>query len=845
MMHGGNCSMGSWKRNGDVSQKRQKAAGTDIRFHVLSILLVSFLCIICYCNALNAPFVFDDIPHIKNNQHIRLTRLDLGKLFDAGFRSPNPNRPVANVSLALNYFLFEYDPLGYRIFNITIHLFNGILVYFLTLMTLRNLTDNGRKQVLHSQAFSGLQSSNPSMTLIPLFSALLFIIHPVQVESVTYIVQRVNSMAAMFYLLSLLLYVKGRLLQQKTTEQGGDNGPSGNGDNQGHVRLRSQSLYQHLWFAGSLVAWLLALGSKQIAVTLPFFIFLYEWYFFQNLSKAWLKHHLRYLGAILAIFAFVALLFLGLSPLEKLQSMPDYSENAFTFAQRVLTQPRVVIYYLSLLVYPHPSRLNLDYDFPLSYSLITPITTLLCICAVICLIGLACCLARKERLISFSILWFFGNLALESTVIPLAMIFEHRTYLPSMLFFPVPVILVHRCLRWHRLWLALCCLASLLLLMATHQRNLVWENDLTLWTDVVAKSPNKARPHNNLGLAFARHGNPDAAITHYQKALQIDPEYSLAHLNWGVALTKLNQIDAAIEQFLLVLQMSPNDPEAHHYLGVAFFEKGMLQEAVAHNLEAVRLKPHFPEAYFKLGLFSAEGGKTEKAIGYYRQALRLKPDFAEAHINLGNLLAEGGKLQEAIWHYQRAKEYNPAMEAADLSLAQAYAKQGHSNKAIRTLQALLKLKPDFAEAHHALAMLLADGGDYDRAGTHYAKALDLDPDRAETHYNYGNLLAKQGGTAKAKEHYRAALAIDPSYADAHSNLGNILAMEGQMEEAIDQFLKALHHDPDLVAARSNLVKAYVLSGDHDAAMEQMEALKRLDPDEAALLQKLVTNQPQR
>jgi len=756
-----------------------------------------------YYNALHGPFIGDSVPSIEKNAHIRLTQLSLKDLVRVGLAYYN-NRPIAYISFALNYYFHHCDPFGYHVVNIIVHALASVWLFlFLT-------------AIFETPC---LQSSLQRPTLIAALCALLWLVHPVQTQSVSYVVQRMNSLAAFFFVLAFWLYVKGRLT------------------NRGHQR--------RLWYTGAVITWLVSLGCKQTTVTLPFFILLYEWFFFEDLNVDWLKRKSVYFLGIVLLIVFMGLAFTNFDPFQSFSRLNDFSRNEFTLSERMMTQSRVVIYYISLLLYPLPSRLNLDYDFPLSHSLINPLSTLFSIVAVVGLIALGMYVARRNRLISFCIFWFFGNLAIESSVIPLAIIFEHRLYLPSMLFFLVPVVLAHRCLKRPRLWLALCCLASLLLLMATHQRNLVWENDLTLWTDVVAKSPNKARPHNNLGLAFARHGNPDAAITHYQKALQIDPEYSLAHLNWGVALTKLNQIDAAIEQFLLVLQMSPNDPEAHHYLGVAFFEKGMLQEAVAHNLEAVRLKPHFPEAYFKLGLFSAEGGKTEKAIGYYRQALRLKPDFAEAHINLGNLLAEGGKLQEAIWHYQRAKEYNPAMEAADLSLAQAYAKQGHSNKAIRTLQALLKLKPDFAEAHHALAMLLADGGDYDRAGTHYAKALDLDPDRAETHYNYGNLLAKQGGTAKAKEHYRAALAIDPSYADAHSNLGNILAMEGQMEEAIDQFLKALHHDPDLVAARSNLVKAYVLSGDHDAAMEQMEALKRLDPDEAALLQKLVTNQPQR
>ena len=191
----------------------------------------------------------------------------------------------------------------------------------------------------------------------------------------------------------------------------------------------------YLWFAGCFLAGILAMGSKESTAMLPVFIFLYEWYFFQDLDKSWFKRQLKYLVAIVLLFCFVAGFYLGFDPLGKFNTLRDYVFKEFTIGQRLLTQTRVVLYYLSLIFYPNPSRLNLDHDFPLSYSLFDPFTTFLSLIIIVGLIALGLYLARRQRLISFCIFWFFGNLVIESSVIPLALIFEHRLYLPSMFVF--------------------------------------------------------------------------------------------------------------------------------------------------------------------------------------------------------------------------------------------------------------------------------------------------------------------------------------------------------------------------------------------------------------------------
>jgi hypothetical protein len=234
--------------------------------------------------------------------------------------------------------------------------------------------------------------------LIAFLAAVIWLVHPVQTQSVTYIIQRMNSMASMLFILAFWFYVRGRLAQgnRKTW----------------------------LWYMGSTLIWLVSLGSKQITLTLPVLVFLYEWYFFQDLSKDWLKRSLKWVLGIAVLFVIIALIYTDFNPLEKFSRLNDFSKNEFTITQRALTQLRVIIYYISLLFYPEPSRLNLDYDFPLSYSLFNPFTTLLSLIIIIGLIILGLYLAKKQRLISFCIFWFLGNLVIESSIIPLAIIFE-------------------------------------------------------------------------------------------------------------------------------------------------------------------------------------------------------------------------------------------------------------------------------------------------------------------------------------------------------------------------------------------------------------------------------------
>jgi tetratricopeptide (TPR) repeat protein len=278
--------------------------------------------------------------------------------------------------------------------------------------------------------------------------------------------------------------------------------------------------------------------------------------------------------------------------------------------------------------------LNLDYDFPLSNSLVDPITTLLALLAIIGLVAGSLWLAKKERLISFCLLWYCGNLVIESSIIGLEIVFEHRTYLPSMMLIPVAVILVDRYFKSNILKVAAICSITLVFAAWTYERNAIWRNPVSLWRDVVAKSPQKVRPHNNLGNALKHQGKYEEAIAHFNKALEINPGYAKAHNNLGTVLAAQGKTDEAIKHFGIALYINPGYAAAHSNVGVALAGRDEIEKAIVHFKEALRLEPNYAKVHSNLGAALVRQGNLQEALEHFHIALQLKPNDVQTYRNL-------------------------------------------------------------------------------------------------------------------------------------------------------------------------------------------------------------------
>jgi protein O-mannosyl-transferase len=622
-----------------VSDNNKKADKTPTRFvesaiffqkPVVHILIILILGILIYSNTFNIPFAFDDITSISNNSIIKDVRhiIDQQNIYN--------NRLVGYLTFALNYEMHELNVAGYHIFNLLIHLLNALLVYWLMMLTFKTPYASFylRNNVL--------RTSDP-YRWIPLFTALLFVSHPIQTQAVTYIVQRFASLTTLFYLVSMVTYIKARC-----------------SDPLKKVR--------YAFFAASIISAVLAMRTKEIAFTLPVMVFLYEFIFFQANIKKRMLYLFLLLPLLLTMLIIPVSMMLtkngsagvrGIDELTMMAGSVDVSRWDY-----LNTQFRVIVTYISLLFFP--INQNLDYDYPIYRTFFTPPVFLSffvlwgVFCSGIYLLYRSYKSGQENcfwyRLIAFGIFWFFVTLSVESSFIPIMdVIFEHRLYLPSVGFFIaimsgivfIYVGSANKAKVIAKVFIPLMILIVISLSMTAYARNMVWSDEVTLWEDVVKKSPDKIRPHYNLGTAYQEQGRLDEAVKEYQTAINLQPD--------------------------LV--------EPHYNLGLVYRTQGRLDEAVSEYQTAVKLRPDHADAHNNLGVVYQKQGRLYDAIKEYRTAINLQPDHAKAHNNLGTAYYDQGHLDDAIKEYQIA--INLAYADARSNLALAY-----QSKSRRTIQGL-------------------------------------------------------------------------------------------------------------------------------------------------------------
>lgn len=686
---------------------------------IVGLLLIATLGLLAYSNTLHVPFVFDDEPAITENRLVK----DIGNfLANLDGYAYNPRRYIAYLTFAINHRIDGLDVTGYHAFNIIVHLVNAFLVFALVRLSFR--TPFLKKSALF-----------PFSLQIAFFSALLFAVHPVQTQAVTYIVQRMTSLATLFSLASVCLYSRWRLAPESENS----------------VWNRSLILY-----ASSLLSLVLAMKTKEIAFTVPILITLYESFFFE--STRW-----RYLVPVLLTLLIIpaGLLNIG-KPLGEILS--DVStvtrvKSALPRGVYLLTEVAVVATYLRLLVFP--VNQNLDYDYPVVHSVLN-VSFLLAATIILALLFCGTILflrsrpdrgnpIREFRLASYGVAWFFITLLVESSIIPITdVIFEHRAYLPSAGFFiGLSTIIIAAGFRLEskvpglrRALVAGMTLAAIVLTVATFARNETWKDEVRLWTDVVAKSPRKGRPRYNLGLAYERKGDLDEAKSNYITSISLDPYNGKAHDNLGTIFAKQGSLPEAIREFRTALALDPDDAAAMNNLGNIYANLGRLEDALLMFRKTLASDPDNVDAFYNLGIVYGKTGDFEKAAEAYSAALRLDPGHVAAHNNLGLLYARQGRLVEAAAEFRAA----------------------------------VTLAPSDAEAWNNLGIVFATQGKYEEATQHFIEAQRWSPENAEVRYNAGMAYRALGRFTDAMREFRAALQIDPGHAGARRKLAEVQGM---------------------------------------------------------------------
>jgi len=559
-----------------------------------------------YSNTFQAGFYFDDWPVIRENAAIRHPG-NLGVLWSA-FNT----RFIVGLTFAWNYAVGTLNPFGYHLFNIICHILSSLLVALFIHLIFKTPPLKEYPLTRHKG-------------LLAFFASLLFLVHPLQTQAVNYIWQRTACLATFFYLSAVILYAHAR---------------------------RTHRLYAYL---GALLTTVLGMFTKEIAFTIPLTLALYEFSFLGPFREGG-KRRLLLLTPFLLALGIIPLT-LTLSPPAVISLLVHESAHApLSRPEYFLTQLNVIRTYLRLLFFP--MNQNLDYDYTISRTLFDPNTFLsLLLLSAIGLFALKT--FKRQRLLFFGICWFFLTLSVESSIVNLSdVIFEHRLYLPMVgftIFLSTGLFLL---LKGPRRFIIVFSLLTLVFSVTTYRRNQVWRDELTLWQDVVRKSPGKARGYNGLGLAYSKAGTYDEAIAAYQKAIKLNPDYAQAHTSLGAAYGKKGDHDQAIAHLRKAIKLNPKSVKAYNNLGAAYGKKGDYRQTIKYCKRALELNPTYADAYNNVGSAYGKRGDYDQAIRYFQEAIALDPGNALAHLSLGFTFHQRGDRAGTLKQVERLRKLN-------------------------------------------------------------------------------------------------------------------------------------------------------------------------------------------
>jgi tetratricopeptide (TPR) repeat protein len=690
------------------------------------LLLIILAAVAAYHNSFSGPFVFDDIAAIVDNPSIRhlwpITHALAPPLSSAGANG----RPMVNLSLAVNYALGGTNVAGYHVVNLLLHIAVALLLFTLVLRTLRLPSLKGR--------FEG--KARP----IALATTLLWTVHPLLTESVTAVIQRNELIVGFFYLSTL--YCAGRSFNSTRTA---------------------------FWYGGAVTTCLLGMASKEVMVSAPVMVLLYDRAFFSGSFKKSLTQRWP--------------LYLGLSATWVLLGLLVFShkDRAGTagFGLGVqwwaygLTQCQAIVHYLSLAVWPQTLVFDYGVDVVRNFATVWFQASIL----LVLLAATAYATLRRPKL-GFAGCWFFGILAPSSSVVPLATqtIAEHRMYLPL-----IPVVAIAAVGLFakanRQAGLAVVAVVASLLGWNTVRRNEVYKSAVALWSDTISKRPDNARAYKELGKVLENEGRDSEALVNYDKALQLRPDYVTVYCDKAGTLLRMGQVSAAIEQFDQALRINPTYFMALAGKGDALAQTGQGDAAIALYEEALKLRPNDSGAARNLGIALLAAGRVPEAIARLQAVLRGDFQDASAHASLGYAFWEIGRLEEAVLHFEAAARLQPESAEAHYNYARALARAGRLTEAIGEYRSVVTFKPDHVVAYYNLGNAYAQTGQLLQAVAAYEEALRYKPDYPEAHNNCGTILRRLGRNEEARRHYGLALQYRPDYPQARRNLAALVGSQ--------------------------------------------------------------------
>lgn len=616
-------------------------------------VIIGFL---IYFNSLGNEFIFDDSHLILENVFIRSFKylpFYFKGYLSSYIQAPKMFRPILMLSFNINYFFHNYNVIGYRLFNIFIHILNVYLLYRLLSLLFPSLINN-----------------------IKILVCLIFLVHPINVEAVSYISSRSDLMVTFFILLSFMNFL--------FWEEKGD---------------KKYAFFSYLLY-------ILALLSKETAISLPVFLFLYLYlkYHFKSL-----RSYLRFYLPILTL----TLLYLYLRDfLYQNIGAPNLSKALWL---NILTQAKVSFFYLRLFILPYP--LSIDHQ---ALSVINPYDTLGVLALFLIIIILVLIFLRPERLIfiTISLSWYFSYLSLKFLARLNFPAMEHHFYLPSIGIYILALPFFERIKSKYFSKLVI-----IILSLLTMFRNFDWRSQIINYKSILRVNPNSCYGLYHLGLAYMKLGIYQKSLNYLTKVFDCYPDKEttvLVLIQIAEIYRNINKLDKAEELILSVIKLDNRKPEIYHELGLIYYQRGDFDKVEDFFKKELKLSQFIAQTYYNIGMICFQKGDFKNAILYLNKALTYNPNFSDAYFLLG-LISEKNSIKDAIGYYLKACQYNPY----------------------------------HLKAHYNLATLLAKNGDI-RAKTIFKKALQINPNHASTHYNLGIFYLGINDDNKAIRHLKKA-----------------------------------------------------------------------------------------
>lgn len=689
-----------------MKSRHHESQQVSLAHRIFAPLILATSAALSYYTSLTYELQFDDIANIT--KHFNIRHYTLRNLFFSG------SRWISYWLNSLYYKIGKFNPFYYRLGNVAIHTINGILIFFLLLTLLTKLTN---ASFFKRNAWS-----------ISLLTSLIFVLHPVQTQTVSYVIQGQLEGLASFFMLSIVLCFL-------------------------HINQTSRRWLRIILIILFFVLIFLATGTKEIAIVTPALTLLTDWFFvarasFNELKKRWWLH---LISTILVVGAYVW--FLSVTFFTRLFSLSMIVENnlgnviterydeAIKPLSFFMSQFKVILHYLW--IYLWPFDISVEYDWILSKSFFAPdcLLPFIILCTVVFFIYK---LLRKDptNIVGFAALWFAISMAPRSTIMPSPeLLVDYKTYPASfsiVFLIAVAIIKLWEFTKNHTQIMArhaerykiphlLVILLAVTMGLGTSYRNVVWSSGIEFWGNIIKNAPGKIRAYNNYGVELAQKaGKFEEAIPYYQYAIKMDKKYRDPYNNLAVSYAALKKYDAAIATLKQSLHINPLYPEAYNNMASFMMDQKDYGQAEKALRVAIQLRPYYGKAYYNLGRLYMETEQPELAWQNFKDACTkadLDNETGFAAYAQSSLYLK--KYDDAIIACKKVLEFNPANTDAHFNLANIYFVTGQFDQAIATYEILIQQHPQDMRFRYNLAEAYFSAGKTTTALAHFDRLKGL------------------------------------------------------------------------------------------------------------------------